>query len=121
MPYRQRPLTGFLFSLGKYVSLALTLCLYLVTLFSLAALSRWESRSRSAAAPNNLSALPREMLPLAISVASASKARSLASGDISPLLSPKGGTRGLLILSKPADWGKEKTWLRNSYPTSCGK
>src|SRR3712207_5413063 len=47
------------------------------------------------AAPINLRALPREMLPLAISVASASKARSLASGDISPLLSPKGGTRGL--------------------------
>ena len=27
----------------------------------------------------------------------------------------------LVILSKPADSGKEKTWLRNSYPTSCGK
>jgi hypothetical protein len=27
----------------------------------------------------------------------------------------------LVILSKPADAGKEKTWLRNSYPTSCGK
>jgi CRP/FNR family transcriptional regulator, cyclic AMP receptor protein len=29
--------------------------------------------------------------------------------------------RKLVILSKPADSGKEKTWLRNSYPTSCGK
>src|SRR5215210_866025 len=28
---------------------------------------------------------------------------------------------GLVILSKPADSGKEKTWLRNSYPRSCGK
>jgi hypothetical protein len=28
---------------------------------------------------------------------------------------------GLVILSKPADAGKEKTWLRNSYPTNCGK
>jgi hypothetical protein len=27
----------------------------------------------------------------------------------------------LVILSKPADSGKKKTWLRNSYPTSCGK
>jgi hypothetical protein len=27
----------------------------------------------------------------------------------------------LVILSKPADAGKEKTWLRNSYPTNCGK
>jgi hypothetical protein len=27
----------------------------------------------------------------------------------------------LVSLSKPADSGKEKTWLRNSYPTSCGK
>jgi hypothetical protein len=34
------------------------------------------------AAPINLSALPREMLPLASPVASASKDRSLASGDI---------------------------------------
>jgi hypothetical protein len=34
------------------------------------------------AAPINLSALPREMLPLASPVASASKERSLASGDI---------------------------------------
>jgi hypothetical protein len=29
--------------------------------------------------------------------------------------------RDLVILSKPADAGKEKTWLRNSYPTNCGK
>jgi hypothetical protein len=41
------------------------------------------------AAPINLSALPREMLPLAISVASASKDRSLSCGDTgSPF--PKG-------------------------------
>jgi hypothetical protein len=41
------------------------------------------------AAPINLSALPREMLPLASPVARASKERSLASGDIgSPF--PKG-------------------------------
>jgi hypothetical protein len=26
----------------------------------------------------------------------------------------------LVILSKPADAGKEKLWLRNSYPTNCG-
>jgi hypothetical protein len=34
------------------------------------------------AAPINLSALPREMLPLASPLASSSKGRSLASGDI---------------------------------------
>ena len=45
------------------------------------------------AAPINLSALPREMLPLASPLVSSSKERSLACGDIgSP--SPKGGTRG---------------------------
>jgi hypothetical protein len=26
----------------------------------------------------------------------------------------------LVILSKPADAGKERVWLRNSYPTNCG-
>jgi hypothetical protein len=43
------------------------------------------------AAPINLSALPREMLPLATSLASASKARPRASSLTETLLSPKSG------------------------------
>src|SRR5918994_7411469 len=45
------------------------------------------------AAPISLSALPREMLPLASPLVSSSKECSLATGDIAPLLSQRGGTR----------------------------
>src|SRR5215212_6638337 len=47
------------------------------------------------AAPINLSALPREMLPLASPIASSSKERSLASGDIGSPFPKDGGTKGI--------------------------
>lgn len=46
------------------------------------------------AAPISLSALPREMLPLASPIASSSKERSVVSGDIGSPFHKKGGTRG---------------------------
>ena len=63
-----------------------------------------------AAAPINLSALPREMLPLASPLASSSKELSLASGDILAPLSPKDGTRQPRQLANGSSMMCYKIW-----------
>jgi hypothetical protein len=71
------------------------------------------------APPTSRSARLRERVPLASPLASSSKGRSLASGDISALLSSKGGTRGSpapLINAPTLAPGDE--FPMNSWPTS---
>src|ERR687893_587728 len=66
----------------------------MVTFSVVAAANRAGTSELSAVATNSFSARRRLIEPSAIPLASSSKERSLASGNIGCLPSPKGGTRG---------------------------